>query len=93
MVKHIKLSNIQVKYNLLNNKDREQFDKILHTYIYMSYTHTHNLHYNKSLLITSNLTGLLSRKTGKEMLPFWHSSFLTMVFTTIYVHGLLEEKS
>lgn len=40
MVKHIKLSNIQVNYNLLNNKDREQFDKILHIYIYMSYTHT-----------------------------------------------------
>lgn len=95
MVKHIKLSNTQVNYNLLKNKDREQFDKILHThiYIYICPTHTHNLHYNKSLLITSNLTGLLSRKTGKEMLPFWHSSFLTMVFTTIYVHGLLEEKS
>lgn len=42
MVKHIKLSNTQVNYNLLKNKDREQFDKILHTYIYiyMSYTHT-----------------------------------------------------
>jgi len=44
MVKHIKLSNIQVNYNLLKNKDREQFDKILHThiYIYICPTHTHN---------------------------------------------------
>lgn len=98
IVNHIKPISIQANQNLLskeqieNNSTRHCTDILLGLvwgwflgFLLLLFSHSNALHFR-----LPDFTVLLSSNTRKEILPFWHSFYFTILFTTIYMCWLEE---